>query len=907
MNRDSRAQDQPSSVVRVPEQPWAESGRDVLEALGSADEGLTPEEADRRRDAYGPNRLREVERQSLWRILWNQASLIMLLLVVAGAVAWVSGQGIEALAIAVVIVINTAIGFFTEWRAVRSMEALQEMGETEATVRRDGRIRQVAAETLVPGDVVELEEGDLVPADLRLLDGLQLQIDESPLTGESVPVDKETDSIASEAPLAERANMAYRGTAVVRGEGRGVVVATGMDTELGEISAMVGAASKTETPLEQKLDRLGRKLVWLTLAVAAAVTGVGVVAGRDVVLMVETGIALAVAAIPEGLPIVATLALAYGMWRMARRNALIRRLFSVETLGATTLICTDKTGTLTENRMTVHVLQLPGATVDVELTDETVQFQHDDQTVDLDTNEQLRRALQVGVLCNSATLNADSDEAPQGDPMERALLDLGHRVGHARETLTDEMPERRVEPFDRETKMMATYHDAGSGELLVAVKGAPEAVLDASTHLRTDSETQALDEDTRAAWMRHNETLAGDGLRVLALATKRVSDKTAPPYEELCFLGLVGLLDPPRSDVQPVIERCQRAGIRMVMVTGDHPDTARTVAEQVGILGADDEEAVVRGSDVADVSEASDRDRERLRRAPVFSRVSPAQKLDLVDLHQADGEIVAMTGDGVNDAPALKSADIGIAMGRRGTDVAREAADMVLQDDALASVVAAVQHGRVIFSNIRKFVVYLLSGNVGEILAVSIAAAANAPLPLLPLQILYLNLLNDVFPALALGVGPGTERVMERPPRDPDEDVITRFHWGLIGGYGVLIGAVVLGVFGVALGPLRMPTEQAVTVSFLTLSVSRLVHVFNVRSFDSGVFDNEISRNPYVWAAFAICGGLLGLAVYWPLMAEVLSVQPPGVNGWLLVAGGAVVTLLIGQVYVALRGRLQAS
>jgi Ca2+-transporting ATPase len=490
--------------------------------------------------------------------------------------------------------------------------------------------------------------------------------------------------------------------------------------------------------------------------------------------------------------------------------------------------------------------------------------------------------------------------------MEVALLEMGRRVELARERLTDDWPERRVEPFDRDTKMMATFHET-EDDLLVAVKGAPEAVLEASTHVIDTDGDQPMDEEARARWIERNDALATDGLRVLALATKRVSDVDAAPYEELHFLGLVGLLDPPRADVKPVIDRCQQAGIRVVMVTGDHPDTARTVAEEVGILAPNDEAPVVRGGDITEEAVADGSARNRLRRAPVFARVSPAQKLHLVDLHQDEGEIVAMTGDGVNDAPALRSADIGVAMGQRGTDVAREAADMVLQDDALSSIVTAVQQGRVIFSNIRKFAVYLLSGNVGEILAVAAAAAANAPLPLLPLQILYLNLLNDVFPALALGVGPGTERVMERPPRNPKEDVITRFHWGLIGGYGVLIGAVVLGVFSVALGPLEMATGQAVTVSFLTLSVSRLIHVFNVRSFDSGVFDNEISRNPYVWVAFAICGGLLGLAVYWPLMADVLAVQPPGLAGWSLVAAGAAATWLFGQGYMVLRGRRDGS
>ena len=887
---------------RALEAPWAAPAEALLDALDTSTDGLAAEAVERRQERYGPNRLRTVSRRSVAEILWDQVSLILGLLFVAGAVALLTGQAVEALAIGVVIVINTAIGFFAEWRAVRSMEALQQMGETMATVRRSGRVRRVPAEALVPGDIIELDEGDLVPADLRVLDTAKLQADESALTGESVPVDKSPDPVDADTPLAERTAMTYKGTAIARGHGLGVVVATGMETELGEISAMVETAEGDETPLEKKLDRLGRRLVWLTLGVAVVVTGVGVLAGRDLYLMIETGIALAVAAIPEGLPIVATLALAYGMWRMARRHALIRRLSSVETLGATTLICTDKTGTLTENQMTVRTLRLPDTDVAVETADDAVRFMRDGEAVDLEDAAALRTALEVGVLCNSATLEGDENGDARGDPMEIALLALGRRAGRSREALLAEWPERRREPFDRETKMMATYHEQDDGRLRVAVKGAPEAVLAASTHLATAEGAEPLDDATRAEWAERNDALAADGLRVLALATKTVDDAEGPPYDDLHVLGLIGLFDPPRADVKPVIERCQRAGIRVLMVTGDHPATARTVAREVGIDGADDEAAVLTGREIEEIVAAHDDHRDRLRRVSIFARVDPAQKLQLVDLHQDEGEIVAMTGDGVNDAPALRSADIGVAMGRRGTDVAREAADMVLQDDALSSVVAAVQQGRIIFSNIRKFVVYLLSGNVGEIVAVGAAAAANLPLPLLPLQILYLNLLNDVFPALALSVNPGTERVMERSPRDPSEAVITDTHWGLIGGYGVLIAAVVLGVFGVALGPLGMATEQAVTVSFLTLSISRLVHVFNIRSYDSGVFDNEISRNPYVWGAFGVCGGLLGLALYWPLLADVLSVRPPDATGWALIAAGAATTWLIGQAYIALRG-----
>ena len=882
------------SVAAAPETtadrpaPWTTAPEDVLSALDTTDDGLDAEEARRRIEEEGPNRLRDIDRRSAWEILWEQfKSLVVLLLVGAMGVSFAFGQTIEGGAIGVVLAINTAIGFFTEWRAVRSMEALQQLGQVTARVRRKGTVDRLPAEYLVPGDVVHLEAGDLVPADLRLLEADRLQIDESPLTGESMPVDKSVEPVEADTPLAERTCMAYRGTAAVEGAGTGVVVATGMETELGAISAMVETAEQGETPLEQKLDRLGRRLVWLTVGVAGAVAGAGLLAGRPLLLMIETGIALAVAAIPEGLPIVATVALAHGMWVMLRRNAFVRRLSAVETLGATTLICTDKTGTLTENQMEARRMVLAGDTVDLDGLSAPV-------------DGQLRAAIEVGVLCNGAELNEDAPDQSTGDPLELALLRLGVDTDRPRSTLLGEQPLARTVAFNRDTNMMATYHEADEG-VRVAVKGAPESVLEACTHVQTASGAEPLSEEERERWVERSEALARDGLRVLALAQKSVDEAEAPPYRDLHLLGLVGLLDPPRRDVRPVIEQCQDAGIRVVMVTGDHPETARSIAEAVGLRGTDG--AVAEGADFASIETLDGPERERLLRAAVYARVTPKQKLDLVDLHQASGQVVAMTGDGVNDAPALRSADIGVAMGDRGTDVAREAADMVLRDDAFSSIVAAIRQGRIIFDNIRKFVVYLLSGNVGEILAVGAAATFGFPLPLLPLQILYLNVLNDVFPALALGVGRGTQQSMERPPRDPAESVLTTYHWGLIGGYGLLIAGTVLGAFLTALIGLGMDTPRAVTVSFLTLSISRLLHVFNMRKAGSGWIDNEISRTPYVWGALALCLGLLLVAVYWPPLAAVLSVVPPGLDGWLLIAGASVVPLVGGQAYLGWRGR----
>lgn len=890
---------------------WARRSDEVLGTLGTdPEQGLSGSEANRRLEGVGPNKLREKERTSITELIVDQfKSAVVWLLLVAAAVALGFGETIEAAAIGVVLVLNAGIGFFTEYGAVRSMEALQKMTEIDARVRRGGEVVSVSARDLVPGDVVVLEQGAVVPADLRLFDSEDLQIDESALTGESVPVDKHTEPVAKETPLADRQSMAYKGTAVTRGAAEGVVVATGMASELGEVASLVQTAESGQTPLEQRLDRLGNKLVWLVVVTGAAVAGAGVMAGRDTFLMIETGIALAIAAVPEGLPIVATVALSYGMWQMKKRHALIRQLPSVETLGATTLIMTDKTGTLTENRMTVRAmlwddLRVSIAGDDGEEDRDTGEkyLEVDGGRVELEERPGLERAARTAVLANSATDEDLADERQEGeagaDPMELALLEFGAGLGISRRQLLEERPLVRTEPFDRETQMMATFHEGEDG-IFVAVKGAPEAVLAACE--RGYGNEESFDESARREWRERNERLADEGLRVLGLATRRVSSTEVAPYENLEWLGLVGMWDPPRREIRSVLDQCQAAGIRVVMVTGDHPSTARNVAEAVGLIDQNGEP--VTSDEIGDFEALEDDERRRLLETEIFARVTPAQKLSLIDLHQAGGQVVAMTGDGVNDAPALQSADIGIAMGQRGTEVAREASDMVLLDDAFESIVAAIEQGRVIFENIRRFVIYLLSGNVGEILAVGGASVVGAPLPLLPLQILYLNILNDVFPALALGVGPGSGEEMDEPPREAGTAILEAEHWCEIAGYGLVIAGTVGGAFAYVLGPMEMSTGRAVTVSFLTLSVTRLVHVFNMRKPASAILSNEITRNSWVWGALGLDIGLLAFAVYYPPMADVLSVEPPGAEGWLVVAVAAMVPLILGQLYLSVRNR----
>ncbi|MGV2827267.1 cation-translocating P-type ATPase [Myxosarcina sp. GI1(2024)] len=883
----------------------------VLQHLSvKADRGLNNSEVKQRKRQYGSNRLQEFKRRSAWQILIAQfKSPIIGLLAVAAVLSFAFQEWIEGIAIVVAILLNAAIGFFTEIKAVRSMESLQQLSHTKTKVRREGQVKEIDAEELVPGDVVVLDSGDVVAADLRLIEASKLQADESALTGESVPVSKTTEQLEADLPLAERKNMLFKGTAVTRGAGEGVVVATGMNTELGHISSMTAEAKEEVTPLEKRLDSLGRRLIWVTLAIAVLVAVSGIIGGRDLYTMVETAIALAVAAVPEGLPIVATVALARGMWRMARRNALINRLSAVETLGATSIICTDKTGTLTENRMTVAEIALAGEKVEV--TGEGLEVEgefiaEDGKQLNPGDRQALQALLEVGVLCNNASLPQESTNKESkviGDPMEVALLVAGAKGNFWRNELIEQHPEAREVAFDAETKMMATYHK-NEGKYRVTVKGAPESVLPICSHILTNEGTQEFDRQDYQAWQEKCDRLAQDGLRILALAQKTVDSSEVEPYKELTLLGVVGLLDPPREDVKQALKACHEAGIRAIMVTGDQPITARNIGLAVGLTTTEEAEAE-QGKALKSPDELSESEHERLRQVPIFARVSPEQKLNLIALHQEAGSVVAMTGDGVNDAPALKKADIGVAMGQRGTQVAREAADMVLQDDAFSTIIAAIEQGRAIFNNIRKFTLYLLSGNMGEIMAVAAASFTNAPLPLLPLQILFINAVNDVFPALALGVGAGNPTLMQRPPRDSQEPILTRRHWWAIFLYGLLIAIPILGALAIALLYFQMERERAVTVSFLTLAFGRLWHVFNMREVGTGMIRNEVTTNPYIWGAIGVCTGLLLLAVYLPVLSDVLQTVNPGWQGWGLVIGMSLIPWIVGQIVKAIRGKRQ--
>lgn len=870
--------------------PWMYSIEDIIEKYHVApDKGLSPSEVSKRKQEHGKNVLKEKEKKRVWQILFNQVkSIIMVLLIVAALVSFLFNEFIQSFAIVAVIIVTIIIGFSTELRAVRSMESLKQIAQVNAVVKRDGSIQKISAKQLVPGDIVLIESGDIVTADLRLFEANKLQSDESALTGESVPVSKSTQQMPKDASIDQRENMLFKGTMVTKGSGKGIVVSTGNKTELGKISTLVEEAEEEITPLEERIKVLGRKLVWATLLITALVGVLGIIQGKELLLMIETAIALAVAAIPEGLPIVATIALAQGMLQMAKQNALINQLSSVETLGSTNVIFSDKTGTLTLNKMQVTQINVQSGIVN--FSSENQQ----DKKRSEEKNEDIMEAIKIGVLCNNASLSSEDDkESEVGDPLEVALLEAGKKVGLLRDELIKKFPEKREEAFDPELKMMATVHKENNS-YYVAVKGAPEAVINHCSLIKKDNDS-AFSKEDKKKWIEKNQEMAENGLRVLAVACKKASEEDVEVYEDLIFIGLLGLLDPPRKEIEEYIEACQNAGIRLVMVTGDHPATAKNVAKEISLI-EEDENQVMLGKDVGSAeSLTNDKERQILQHS-LFARVSPEQKLDLISIYQNQGSIVAMTGDGVNDAPALKKADIGIAMGKRGTQVAKDASDMVLQDDSFSSIITAIKHGRIIFSNIRKFILFLLSGNIGEIIAVAFASFVNFPLPISPLQILYVNLILDVFPALALGIGKGNPNVMNESPRDPEEPILMKKHWLLIIGYGIIIASSIFLSLYITLNYFQMPIKKAVTISFLTLTFARLGHVFNMRTSGSSFIRNEVTKNKYVWAALALCTTLILMGVYLPGLSVVLQTVDPGFTGWLVILLMSSFPFIFGQI-----------
>lgn len=859
---------------------------DVLAELGvAACDGLSEGEVLRRRERFGANRIESRQRVGVVTLLLRQLqSPVVFLLAGAAMLAAFFREIEEAVAIGIVLGLNTLIGFFTEYKAARSIEGLQALEAPKTRVRREGHDRMIPSEELVPGDIVLLDAGDAVPADLRLIECANLKVNESTLTGESVAVAKSAAPVSRDARLADRHSMLFRGTALTAGSALGVVTGTGLATEIGQVSRLVAEAGAGTSPIEKKLAHLSSQLVWATLGLTILIAGLGILSGKDIFLMAEAAIALAVAAIPEGLPVVATLTLARGMWRMARQNALVEHLSAVETLGATTVILTDKTGTLTENRMAVCRYWLPSGEVGPRAAA---------AERPADGDAQLATLIEVAVLCNDAALD-EPDAEGTGDPMEVALLRAGLEAGHSREALLAQYPIVRKVAFDSVSKMMATVHRHGD-DYLYAIKGAPEAVLGKSGFVSPKGQLESLGPQEREIWLQRAAELAHHGLRVLACAAKAESAENAAPYDGLTFLGLIGLEDPARSDVPHAIKACHRAGIRVVMVTGDHAATACSIGRSVGLDCAPGN--VVEGVELARLTADGADD---FARIGIFARVSPKEKLDLVRAYQASGEIVAMTGDGVNDAPALRQADIGVAMGLRGTDVARESAAMILLDDAFPTIVAAIREGRIIFGNIRRFAAYLLACNLTEVLVVGIAVLVALPLPILPLQILYLNLITDVFPAFALALGEGEGDVLDKPPRAPREPILGRPQWARLIVQSLLMSA---GVFGAmwAADMLSFDADASVTVTFLTLAFAQLWQVFNMRSDSASMFRNQITRNPWVWGALALCMVLLVLPAYLAPFAAVLGIVAPDVTMWMLVLCMSALPTVVWQAMTVFR------
>jgi Ca2+-transporting ATPase len=887
------AKSPPNSPVSLPAPPHALTADAVAQQL-RVDPALGLSETDvlLRRKTFGRNLLKKRKQVSELRLLVRQfTSPVVALLAGAMALSLAFANWTQATAIGVVLVINTAIGFVTERKAVRSMEALRALGGRTARVRRDGRAQVVNAEDLVPGDLVLLEAGDIVSADLRCVSTAALAADESTLTGESIPVGKGTEPNPDSAELHERTAMLFKGTQIVRGSGEGIVVGTGLATELGHITQLVDSAEGGESPLEGQLARLSHQLIRVTLLLAVAVALAGLLSGRSVPLMIETAIALAVAAIPEGLPIVATIVLARGMLRMARQNALVENLAAVETLGSTTMVLTDKTGTLTENRMVVQRVVTPTGSFSFDYGNGAI-LAEGGAHVDPASHADLSQALLIGVLCGNAEYDATTG-AGSGDPMEVALVRAGALAGMRRGDELNRSPEVAQYPFDPATKWMATVHRRG-GQYFTAVKGAPEEVL-ALAH-RVGVAGKALDDLSRTTWLGVAESLAAEGLRMLAVAAGPCPDPGQAIGSELALIGLVALWDPPRADIADTVAALRRAGIEVVMATGDHPGTALTIARDVGIAGPN--ATPVTGQQLPGLGVMSYPAGTELARQHVFARVTPEHKLILIDLFQSQNQIVAMIGDGVNDAPALIKADIGVAMGKRGTDVARAAADMVLLDDRFSTIVNAVREGRVIFDNIRRFSMYLLSCNLAEILVVTLAIVAGLPLPLLPLQILFLNLVTDVFPSFALATGEGDGDVLDRPPRRPREPIITASRWRTMAVYGAAIAASTLLALVAAEHLLGLDAGAATTVSFLTIALAQLWHVFNMRSGRSGVVRNAVTANRLVWYSLALCVVLIVAAVTVPVLATPLQIVPIGIQGWGLAMACSLLPLAGGQLWL---------
>jgi magnesium-transporting ATPase (P-type) len=871
----------------------------VLLLETDAERGLTNEEAAHRLRRFGPNVLPHFERRgALARFLLQFHNPLVYVLIASGAVTVALGEVVDGSVIAGVVVVNAVVGFVQESRAERALSALARMVEAEATVVRDGERHRLAASELVPGDLVLLEAGDKVPADLRLLWVRGLEVDESALTGESAPVAKSPLEVAPGTPLADRQNMAYAGTLVTSGSGAGLAVATGEETEIGRLHRLLGEAEGVDTPLTRKIARFSRLLTGVILGLAAATFVLGIARGEKAAEMVTAAVALAVAAIPEGLPAVITITLAVGVARMARRHAIIRRLPAVEALGSATVICADKTGTLTENQMTVVAIVAARDTFAVTGTgyapDGVVLA--DGEPADVCGHAPLRECLLAGLLCNDArVVQHDGRWEAVGDPTEAALLVAAGKAGFVREEVAARLPRRERLPFDPSRRYMATRHSQGPEQPdVVYVKGALEAVLElCDSELEAAGVTRPIERDR---WVAVADELASAGLRVLAFgrgeALGDCSVEEAVVGGRFTFLGIQAMHDPPRPEAIAAVAKCRGAGIAVKMITGDHARTAEAVARRIGLVVGDGETAVVTGPDLHGLPVGTLTD--VAEHAAVFARVSPEQKLDLVRALQRRGHVVAMTGDGVNDAPALRQADIGVAMGRSGTEVARESADMVLTDDNFASIEAAVEEGRTVFDNLTKFIVWALPTSLGEGLVILVAIVAGTPLPILPVQVLWVNMTTAVVLGLPLAFEPAEVDVMRRPPRDPRRPLLTG---DLVLRILLVAGLMLGGAFGLFHWERERGAEvaEARTAAVNVFVAIEAAYLFNCRSLTRSAWRRDAPVNPLAWAGVAVMTGLQGAFTYAGAMNGLFHSAPLGAAAWArIVAMGLAVHALVG-------------
>jgi Ca2+-transporting ATPase len=858
------------------------AGVQVSDALETTAQGLTGAEAARRLASHGPNELQAARRISPWALLAEQfKNVLIVILLVATGLSFFLGHGVEAIAIAVIVLFAVGLGFVQEYRSERAIEALRKMAAPTATVLRDGREIEVPARDLVPGDLVLLTAGDRIPADLRLLESVNLKVEEAALTGESLPVEKTADPLANpDLPLGDRKNMAYAGTAAVYGRGRGFVAATGMKTEFGKIAGMLQTVETGKTPLQQNLDKVGHWLARAAFVVVAIIVLLGLLRGQPFLEMLIFGIALAVAVVPEALPAVVTISLAIGVQRMVKRNALVRRLPAVETLGSTTIICSDKTGTLTKDEMTTRCVFVDGEMIEITGSgyEPHGRFIRGGQTQEM--SPALKAFLRAGMLASDARI-VGGDGAPwdvQGDPTEGALVVAAAKAGLDKVALERKLPRIGEIPFTSETKRMTTLHQAEDGTFACA-KGAPEVILGSCSHVLTRAGETALGDATRHAILTAAQAMAGQALRIIAVASKQ-GTTLAAAESGMTFLGLAGMIDPPRPEAKAAIQTCNLAGIRPIMITGDHPVTAQAIAGELGLLR---DGRVVTGTGLDAMSDA-DLARE-VETIDVYARVSPAHKLRVVAALQERGHVVAMTGDGVNDAPALKKADIGIAMGITGTDVTKEASAMTLTDDNFASIVAAVEEGRGIFENIKKYLMYLLSSNVGEIGLMAGAALAGMPLPLTAAQLLYVNLATDGLPALALAVDPPEGDLMRRRPRNMRVGIFTRPVVTLMLAGGLWSTITNLGIFAWALQSGR-GLAQAMTMTFVSLVLIQFVKAYNFRSDRHSVLHRPFA-NRWLNAAVLWELAILGLIVYLPFLHEPFGTYSLSWIDWVIVGSAA--------------------